>query len=135
LHKTKNLAFLLLKGAALVAVKLFISSCMKEIKSQFYAVSVRTFAIPFYYDSGTVIITVPVPAETNYGPGSTTLFSLILSLGPNHTLIQILMRNSRPCAECRQTSPIMQRKILPTYTTGFLPVSAGIHKTAGFFRS
>jgi hypothetical protein len=36
---------------------------MKEIKygTQFYAVSVRTFLIPFYYGSGTVI---------NYGSGS-----------------------------------------------------------------
>jgi hypothetical protein len=34
---------------------------MKEIKYKFYTVSVRTFVIPFYYGSGTII---------NYGSGS-----------------------------------------------------------------
>jgi len=56
--KVQNLTFLMLTKAGLLPKNL--SSHLKS-KTQFYTVSVRTFVIPFYYGSGTMI---------NYGSGS-----------------------------------------------------------------
>jgi len=52
-----------------------------------------------------------------------------------HTLIQICRQILAHVQRVARPSPAMQRKSLPLYKPGFLPVSAGVYKTAGFFRS